>query len=122
MKTEKEKLFDQYIDKWVDKTYLSIWKMKIHYLSDKAYRKETGIKSNTSIACCYPRWGYLIATILVNRKVLNSVPKKDIEYYVLHELMHIFLDEMSVSPKNEMHEERVATLLAHSFLLAAKHD
>ena len=41
VKTEKEKLFDQYIDKWVDKTYLSIWKMKIHYLSYKAYRKET---------------------------------------------------------------------------------
>lgn len=39
---------------------------------------------------------------------------EEIEYVVVHELMHVFLNEMR--EQGQQHEERVATLLAKAFL------
>ena len=120
MKTKKEKLFDTYFDKWAKKTWLSIWRINIYYLSQKEYQKQTGNDEHHSLATCSSHWEYLEASIFVNRKIINNQPKKRIEYLVLHELMHIFLAETRLSHKDVRHEERIATLLARSFLLAEK--
>ncbi len=120
MKTKKEKLFRKYLDKWCNKTWLNLWRVSLFFLDQKEYQKETGNDEHYSLATCKSHWEYLEASIFVNRKILNNQPKSRIEYFVVHELMHIFLAETRLSHEDLKHEERIATLLARSFLLAVK--
>ena len=123
MKTEKEKLFSGYIDKWVKKTWLGWWSIEVEYYSAHEYFKERGL-SEDSLAVCHTNWQYMTATIRVNSDKLEEQKEEDIELIVLHELMHVFLNEMrSDEGTNGIeHEERVATVLAKSFLLAGTND
>ena len=123
MKTKKEKLFSGYVEKWVKKTWLGWWTIKIKYYNSYENFKERGL-SDDSLAVCHTNWKYMYATIRVNTDKLEEQKKEDIELIVLHELMHIFLNEMRADEEDDTreHEERVATVLAESFLLAGSNN
>lgn len=114
----KSKLFSKLFDKWVGLTYVGWWKIDVTCLSNKAYAKAENYKrkqAKCSIATCHSDWRYLEACINVNKSTLKHMTRKEIEYTVVHEIMHIFLNEMRESGIE--HEERIATLLARSFIL-----
>ncbi len=114
----KRRLFSKLIKKWVGLTYVGWWKIDVYYLNNKAYAKKEHYKrkqAKCSAATCHSDWRYLEASIDVNVSALKHMTKEEIEYTVVHELMHIFLNE---TRENSIeHEERTATLLARSFIL-----
>ena len=114
-KRKAEKLFSKYVKKWISKTWLGWWKIDIIYLGFKEYSELEINDAHHSVALCHTDWKYLTATIYVNSTVLKNCD--NIEYIAIHELMHIFLNEMREGSIE--HEERTATILARSFILAA---
>ena len=114
----KQRLFSKLIHKWVGLTYAGWWKIDLYYLDNKAYAKAEHYTHNHakhSVATCHSDWRYLEASINVNLSALKRMSRSEIEYTVVHELMHVFLNEMREN--NVDHEERTATLLARSFIL-----
>jgi hypothetical protein len=59
-------------------------------------------------------WKYENAVITFYPDVLKDMSEDEIEKLVVHELMHVFLNEMREEGID--HEERVATMLAKAFL------
>ena len=122
MKTEKEKLFSACIEKWVKKTWLGWWKIDVEYCD--AHNFEKIENSSTALAFCHTDWKYMCATIRVNSDNLEEQKEEDIELIAVHELMHVFLNEMRADEETGTieHEEHVATFLAKSFLLAGSNN
>ena len=121
--SKNERLFGELVEKWVGKTYLAWWNITITYQPNKEYAKAEGYKkkhARCSAATCHTNWQYLDATINVNLSVIKTMTAEQIEYVVVHELMHIFLNEMRATGVE--HEERTATILARSFMLCAQHE
>lgn len=65
-------------------------------------------------AVCHTDWRYQKTTIEFALHILREMNKKKIEEVVVHELMHIFLNEMR--EKGTHHEEHVATCLTNAFM------
>ena len=119
MKTEKEQLFSNMIKKWVANTWLGWWKIDVVFLDFKEYSEQEDIENPyRSVAICITNWEYMYAVIKVNSSILENEDIDDIEYYAIHELMHVILNEMRED--SAKHEERVATFLAKSFLQTEK--
>jgi len=116
--SKQSKQFSELVRKWKTKTWLGWWKVDIQYLSNKEYAKTEGYKkkhAKNSVATCHTHWNYLEANIIVNDDAIKRLTNDELEYTVVHELMHIFLNEMRETGIE--HEERVATILARSFIL-----
>ena len=109
----KSELFKSYIDKWVAKTWLGWWKIDLEFCDSHEFIKIEG--SDTALAYCHTSWEYMNALIRVNIDELEEEDESEIELIAVHELMHIFLKE--TQEEGIEHEERVATMLAKSFLL-----
>jgi hypothetical protein len=108
----KDKL-ETILRRWVKPIGLGWWDIEGHYhRDDYPYPGEEA--GRTSLAICRPNWSYMEADILFNMPALNGKSDKDLEHIVVHELMHIFLNEMHESGVE--HEERVATTLENAFL------
>ena len=121
--SKNRRLFGELVQKWTRQTYLAWWNITITYQSNKEYAKAEGYKkkhARCSAATCHTNWQYLDATINVNLSVIKTMTAEQIEYVVVHELMHIFLNEMRATGVE--HEERTATILARSFMLCAQHE
>lgn len=116
MKTKKEKLFSACIEKWCKKTWAGWWKVDVVYYSANEFLKHEDDAGIFTLAVCHTNWQYMEGKINVNSDVLEGMEKEDIEYSAVHELMHLFLNEMRY--EGIEHEERVATMLARSFILA----
>jgi hypothetical protein len=59
-------------------------------------------------------WRYLTATIALTPDKLNEMSDKEAEGLIVHEYMHVILDEMKAGGVD--HEERVATMLERAFM------
>jgi len=62
---------------------------------------------------CHVDWRYMTYTIDVNLPVMRGMNKCEIERFVVHELMHVVLDELNA---DKDHEERVVTMLENGVL------
>lgn len=118
MRTKKEELFNKCLKKWVSKTWAGWWKVDVVYKTAHEFNKIDSGRYAGAVAVCETRWEYMEALITVNSDALEEQDEEDIEYLALHELMHVFLNEMR--EEGIEHEERVATFLARSFLTAVK--
>jgi hypothetical protein len=65
-------------------------------------------------ACCTCDWKYQISTIVFALSKLRVLKKREIEEVCVHELCHIFLNEMREDGIH--HEERCATQLQKAFM------
>lgn len=78
-----------------------------------------GGKDHT-IAHCSTDWRYGTACITWNMPLVLDEPDDKLEMIFVHELMHIFVNEMRWTATNDTdsidHEERVTTTLAKAFL------
>ena len=121
--SKKDRLFSKLAQEWIGKTWLGWWKIDVVFYDNKEYAKVEGYKkkhARCSAATCHTNWQYLDATINVNLSVIKTMGKEQLEYVVVHELMHAFLNEMRAGGVE--HEERVATILAKSFMLCDSHS
>ena len=100
---------------WVRWTGLGWWKIDIIYRNEFD-KKLDGERSKGCYGVCFPQWQYRVATIVFSLNAIkrNRLNKTDLEYAVVHELMHCFINTMR-EPGIE-HEESAATDLARGFL------
>lgn len=97
---------------WTHNTGLGWWKVDILYDDDRqAYEGENGYET---VMRCFADWRYGTAQVYVNVLKAKTLDKQELEMCVVHELMHVFLNEMREGEIK--HEERVATTLAKAFL------
>lgn len=116
MATQDE--FSALVHKWIGRTWLGWWRIEVRGLNAYEYAKlNTEVDVHSSLAFCESDWRYMTAVIKVNLDLLKEIDDKDLEEIVVHELMHVILNEMREGGTG--HEERVATFLARSFIVCA---
>ena len=108
--------------KWIAPIGLGWWSIETFYCDSAAkYRKATGNDSLVSAATCVTDWRYRTANIYFNCRLWKRMDDADAEYAFVHELMHIFLEElMNCRDDKRDHLERVATSLALAMVWARK--
>ena len=114
-----KKLIQRYFDFWIRWTGAGWYDIIFRYLENKKQLKESGMtwkyqNGFVSLMKCFPDWRYKQAFIHVNLVECAYQSLEKLENVVVHELMHIFLDELRSKKKG--HEERVVTMLADGFI------
>jgi hypothetical protein len=106
---------------WIHPIGLGWWRVNLSY--DRtgedffASVEKAGNFRSQSVARCFADWKYGIATILWNMPELPDLDDDELEHTFVHELMHIFLNEVRGEGADWMdHEERVATTLEKAFI------
>ena len=105
---KRRKFIRRTFDKWIYRLGLRWWDITIlWYDKPKMINKE--FKNPDICARTYVDWRYSEATITVNMPKLSSLRKEKIERAIVHELLHIPVNEMRETGIH--HEERVVTTL-----------
>lgn len=99
--------------KWVKPLGLGYWTTHLNFLVEIV--RDGG---NAVGMTCDADWRYQEATITVNVRAVKDLTDSELESCFVHELMHIFLNEMREG--DIKHEERVATQLQKAFLWAVE--
>ncbi len=111
------------IAKWHATLGLKDWQVDYVYCRDGLPRDD-GPQSDTArtvLARARVSWQYLDAGISFDMPRLAEVAPEKLEWIFVHECMHVVVNEMrwqDADNDNLDHEERVATLLARSFIWA----
>lgn len=108
-------------DRWVKPLGLGWYHIDFCYARDNYKPPEReGTARDDSVAYCHTDWRYGDAAITWNMLKLPELNDDDLERAFIHELMHIFLNEMRWTADNSAdsldHEERVASTLTKAFL------
>jgi len=104
---QTKKLINKYLKWWIHWTGLGFHTINTVFVDFW----EGGLDAD---AICESHWEYLEHTITFNITHLQSQSDESIEATVVHELMHIFLNEMR--EEGIEHEERVASTLQKAFV------
>jgi hypothetical protein len=102
-------------DEWVRPLGLCWWnRVEFHYYTGKKECERLFGRGDDAqaIMITYADWRYLEARVKVNLRALEAIDGDMLEQYILHELMHLFLDEAS---EGKRHIERACTRLAQAF-------
>ncbi len=106
-------------EKWVGPLGLGWWAMEWVYAREE-YEPPGTTARNDSLAHCHCDWRYGHATITWNMPKVREIKDDELERAFVHELCHIFLNEMRWTAANSSdsldHEERVASTLTKAFL------
>ena len=102
------------IEKWVRPIGLGQWTIKFEYSRDRlgdSHVAEYDLLAKTTCS-----WEYKHGMVEFSMPGVAQVDDEELERAFVHELMHIFLNEMRDWKDDNNHEERVATELASAFL------
>lgn len=114
---QQKKRIEELAGKWLAPLHLDKWDVKFVLRYD-AEEYLDDVKVAMSVHC---QWQYMVAEVYVNLEEIIPLSDKELEEAFLHEMGHVFLNEMREwSKKNVRHEERVATHLARAFLAVSK--
>jgi hypothetical protein len=116
------------IDKWVKPIGLGWWNVQFAYSREPLdlgpHIANTGTEQ--CVAKTHAHWQYLDALIEWNMQRIEEMDDEDLERAFVHELCHVFVNEMRMWGNAEMetekadeairHEERVVTQLTNAFL------
>lgn len=105
-----KKLAEKSFRFWVHWLGLGFWDVKMGFSKEKV---DMG-NGNFRGGLCEVSWEYLSAYITIYPKAIKHLDEGEIEKVVLHELMHVLVNEMRED--GQLHEERVATQLEKAFL------
>lgn len=111
MKTKRvKKLLKKYFLWWVHWTGLEYWHCRMGF-----ERKINKLPNNLWLGgYCTVEWKYQTARIVFCPRAMRHLTPEEIEATVVHEIMHIFLNEMREDGID--HEERAATQLQKAFM------
>lgn len=112
-KSEVESRIKGYLIKWIEPLGLRWWDIETvyHYEPEADYFKEDGSRL---LAKTTVQWEYAQAIINFNLTAWRGLSEREIERNVIHELVHILVNEMREGELH--HEERVVTGLTRAFL------
>lgn len=105
-----------YVTKWLKPLGLLWWDVNVVYLdkpkelNDKEFFSDSGM----ILGKTHVNWQYGLATVYFNVPAFDEMKDEDIEEVVVHELVHILVNEMREPDMH--HEERVVTGLTKAFL------
>lgn len=123
--TDKEfealkKRIDKYCKKWRAMLGLKWWRIK--YVWDRESKgQDTGTSQYQEAASTSVQWPYLDATITFNMPCLISETDEELEDSILHEHIHVLVNEMRNFDDGVCHEERVVSTLTNAFLWTYDH-
>lgn len=110
MKNKRVKsLVRKYFKWWVHWLGLGYWHVTLCF-SNETSPRDNGYFLAGSCDC---DWRYQTATVTIHPKAIKHLDKAEIEKTVIHELIHVFLNEMREEGID--HEERTATQLQKAF-------
>jgi hypothetical protein len=122
---EQKRRIQALIKKWVRPLGLGWWQIDFTYNRDGLESKRG---DRDCVGSCDADWEYLRAYVSFNLPKLAEMDNDDAERVFVHELCHIFVNEMRMWGDREIesekhdeamhHEERVVTQLANAFLWA----
>jgi len=104
------RLLRKYIGKWKSKLFLGMWNV------DFNVRDFLTADINSSfhmVARCSTKWNYFTVQLDFSHVMLASMSDAEIERVVLHELLHVVVNEMREDGVD--HEERVVSHLTMIF-------
>lgn len=115
-KKKARKIARKYFLWWVHALGLDYGRVSILYVDQIEDTLEDGtILINPNLTGrCHTDWRYQETTIYISLDAIKRMDKGEIEKVVVHELMHVFLNEMREEGID--HEERVATNLQKAFV------
>lgn len=99
--------------KWGDRLGLYGWDVVRTY-HDGDFIQADGRPSTDAAGSTHVDWEYRQASIAWNTQALSKYDDAHAEVMIVHEIMHILLNEMRET--DIKHEERVATTLAWNFV------
>lgn len=99
-------LIDKYVTKWKVELFLGMW--TVSYDIRDWLTNEHGDETQT-VARCFTHWNYFTAELEFNYMILKDKADSFIENVVLHEMLHIVVNEMR--EEHIDHEERVVSHL-----------
>ncbi len=106
-------------EKWINPLGLGWWDITLAYERDEYTAPGTTARDD-SLAYCSASWRYGHAMIHWNMPNVAEQTDAILERAFLHEMMHIYLNEMRWTAGNDSdsldHEERVASTLTKAFL------
>lgn len=112
----KQELIKAAFDKWIVRLGLAWWDIEIVYYDDpmeiiNRFRQiETGEMVPATVTA---QWMYADAKISINLPTFEYIEDDKIERVVVHELVHILVNEMR--EEDICHEERVVSTLTKAF-------
>lgn len=113
--TKSERRLRPILKKWTTLLGLADWDIAIELTPPLGDIDSGGIEV---AADCLAHWEYTRAVIRFDEAYTAACPIDHLEGHVVHELMHVMLNEMRDYKKNKQHEERTATVLTRAFLNA----
>ena len=106
-------------EKWIGPLGLGWWDIEFAYHRDDYVAPGTTARDD-SLGCCTASWRYGQAMIHWNMPKVAEQKDALMETAFVHELIHVFLNEMRWTAGNDAdsldHEERVASTLTKAFL------
>jgi hypothetical protein len=108
----KKKQIESLFKKWITRLGLGWWRVDISFYNDpQSIIDHFGVNDDDTlvVARTYTHWIYGKAEIHVNLPVIEKLSDDETERVIVHELLHILVNEMR---EDEIHhEERVVTQL-----------
>lgn len=114
-RARQERRVTDCVKKWCTLLGMNGWKIYLDFPEE--YPQTIPGSSLRSIMNVTTQWEYLLVTIRVDLEAILNQSDEQLDGYVVHELMHVFLAEMEDADDSDegiRHEERVATMLASS--------
>jgi len=112
-----KRVIKKYIHQWMNMLGLGWWNVTVNYYDDPATIIQLFASAESDgivIAKVSADWKYGSATLSINLPAFEGRTEDDIERIVVHELVHILVNEMREGEIH--HEERVVTGLTKAFL------
>jgi len=104
------RMLKKYILKWKQKLFLGMWNIDFNV---RSYLTGDINSEFHEVARCSTKWNYYTAALDFSHVMLASMKDAEIERVVLHELLHIVVNEMRENGID--HEERVVSHLTMIF-------
>lgn len=108
-KNNEIKKIKKLCEKWIYRLGLRWWEVEIHYVEDPQDVIDI-FKTNDNeivIGRTYVDWKYMSANVYLNVPSMLNMTHNQIERIIVHELLHILVNEMRENSIE--HEERVVT-------------
>ena len=103
------------LGKWTERLGLRWWMVDVHWHKGKDAKKYFSAgEDETVLARVFADWRYAEANIHINLPAWKGMSNEDVERAIVHELMHILVNEMREGELH--HEERVVTCLTKAVL------
>jgi len=104
------------VAKWQKRLGLDSWKIEVNIEDLTPHTFALNLTSFSVGASCNTRWEYMIANLKFDEERIKTATVKEITLDVVHELLHIVINEMRNYDDDKLHEERVVTMLTSAFL------